>query len=336
MAAAFDLDTFVAARGAGWLRLRALSGRRRLTGSEADELIARYQQASTDLATVQTRAPDADLLRTLSATVALARAAVLGGPPRRRGWPAFGFGVTVAFPLAVYESWRWWCATATINTVVAFAMMFYVETHPERLNRALPSDAVRQLVDHDFADYYSAHPSQSFALQVWTNNALVAALGLILGITLIGTVVVLWQNIVNVGLIGGAMLGAGKAGIFFGLIVPHGLLELTAVFVATGSGLRLGWAWVAPGRRTRSQALAETGRSTVVIAIGLIGVLAVSGAIEGFVTPSGLPTWARIAIGVVAQALFLGYVIGCGRRAARAGESADVSADDRADVVPVA
>lgn len=329
------MDSFLAQRVGSWTRLRQLAGKPRLDAGEVDELIGRYQLASADLVTLQTRAPDADLVGTLSATVAAGRAAVLAAPGRRRGWSALGHGITVAFPLEVYRAWRWWCATAAINIVVAFAIMVYVARHPERLSRALPSDAIRALVQHDFADYYSANPSQSFALQVWTNNVLVSALGLLLGITLIGTVYVLWQNIVNVGLVGGAMISAGKAGVFFGLIAPHGILELTAVFVATGSGLRLGWAWVAPGQRTRGHALAETGRRTVVIALGLVAVLAVSGAIEGFVTPSGLPTWIRIGIGVVAEIAFLAYAMVFGRRAALLGESADVSDDERTDVAPI-
>jgi hypothetical protein len=53
-------------------------------------------------------------------------------------------------------------------------------------------------------------------------------------------------------------------------------------------------------------------------------VLAVSGVIEAFVTPSGLPSWARIGIGAVAEAAFLAYVIVVGRRAQRLGRSADI------------
>lgn len=54
------------------------------------------------------------------------------------------------------------------------------------------------------------------------------------------------------------------------------------------------------------------------MAIGLALVLFVSGVIEGFVTPSGLPTWARIAIGIAAELGFLAYVYILGGRAARA------------------
>jgi hypothetical protein len=65
-------------------------------------------------------------------------------------------------------------------------------------------------------------------------------------------------------------------------------------------------------------------------------VLFVSGGIEGFVTPSGLPTWARILIGVVAEALFFAYVFVVGRRAARAGVTGDVDVTQQGDVAPVA
>jgi hypothetical protein len=54
-------------------------------------------------------------------------------------------------------------------------------------------------------------------------------------------------------------------------------------------------------------------------------VLAASGAIEAFVTPSSLPAWARIGIGAVAEAGFLAYVILAGRRARRLGLSADMA-----------
>jgi hypothetical protein len=83
-------------------------------------------------------------------------------------------------------------------------------------------------------------------------------------------------------------------------------------------------------------ALAQEGRAAVGVAIGLAGVLLASGVIEGFVTPSGLPTWARIGIGVLAEVAFLAYVWTYGRRAAVAGETGDVAETERGDALPVA
>jgi len=121
------------------------------------------------------------------------------------------------------------------------------------------------------------------------------------------------------------MIGHGEAVEFFTLILPHGMLELSAVFLAAAAGLRMGWAVIDPGPRRRVQALAEEGRATVTIVLGLIVVLATSGAIEAFVTPSALPSWARIGIGAVAEAGFLTYVIVAGRRARRLGLSVDMA-----------
>ncbi len=147
---------------------------------------------------------------------------------------------------------------------------------------------------------------------------------------------VLFQNVLNLGVGIGLMGSAGRLDTFLGLLLPHGLLELTAVFVAAGTGLRLGWTVIDPGPRSRRTALAEEGRSALGMALGLAAVLLVSGAVEAFVTPSGLPTWARILIGVLVELAFLGYVYVLGRRAAGMGETGDIAVSDRSAEAPTA
>jgi len=71
------------------------------------------------------------------------------------------------------------------------------------------------------------------------------------------------------------------------------------------------------------------------VALGLVVVLAVSGIVEAFVTPSPLPTWARIGIGVIVEVAFLTYVFTVGRWACRRGATGDVAARDTGDTPPV-
>jgi hypothetical protein len=79
-----------------------------------------------------------------------------------------------------------------------------------------------------------------------------------------------------------------------------------------------------PGSRTRAQALASEGRAVGALALGLAVWLLISGLVEGLITPSGLPAWARLSIGAIVWLAFLTYVFTLGRRAALAGETADV------------
>ncbi|MFI5987861.1 stage II sporulation protein M [Streptomyces sp. NPDC051555] len=333
-----DLDVFVAAHRAEWDRLETLLRRgRRLTGAEVDELVALYQRTSTHLSLIQSSAPDPMLTGRLTQLVARARATVTGA--RRAGWRDVARFFTAGFPAAVYRSRRWWIPTAVLSTALAALIGWWIAVHPEvQATIGAPQD-LREMTrpGGQYETYYSSHPAASFAAQVWTNNAQAVAICLVFGAFLgLPVLWILFQNMLNLGIGIGLMASAGRLDVFLGLILPHGLLELTAVFVAAGTGLRLGWTVIDPGPRTRREALAEQGRSALGMAIGLAAVLFVAGTLEGFVTPSGLPTWARIGIGVVVEALFLLYVYVLGGRAARAGEVGDVEAADQSATLPTA
>ena len=319
-----DVDAFARAHGPTWQRLAVLTAKRRLTGPEVTELVDLYQRTSTHLSMVSSAAPDPVLVGRLTQLVAQSRARVTGSRA-----PVLGEVVTffaAGFPAAVWRARRWWLGAGAGFLLVAIAVGAWVAGNAE-VQAALGSpEAIRQLVEQDFEAYYSSDAAAGFAAQVWTNNAWVSALVLIAGsLFVLPAVYVLAQNAVNVGIVGGLMVANDRGDVFLGLIAPHGLLELTAVFVAAGAGMRLGWQWVDPGPRPRSVALAQEGRAAVAIALGLVVVLFVSGVIEAFVTPSSLPTWARVGIGMLALGTFLAYVGVYGSRAERAGHTGDVS-----------
>ena len=319
-----DLDGFVASRRSAWQRLDDLASQRHLNPVEVDELVDLYQRASTDLSTLRSGAPDPALVSRLSASIARARAAVTGA--HTSTWADVGRFFAVSFPAAAYRAGRWWLMTGVLFTAVVTIVAWWVAANPDVQAAIATPEEVSSLINDDFADYYSAGPAGSFAAQVWTNNALIAAMVLVLGALLcLPAVYILWQNAVNMAGVAGLMAAAGRLDIFFGLITPHGLLELTAVFLAAAVGMRLGWSVIAPGGRPRAVAMAQEGRAAATIAIGLVVVLLVSGLIEAFVTPSGLPTWARIGIGIAAWVGFLTYVVVLGGRAVRAGYIGDVT-----------
>jgi len=329
-----DLDAYVAAHHTHWARLETLVKTRHRTGAEADELLDLYQRVSTHLSVIRSASPDPQAVAYLSSLLARARLASAGR--RTTTWRDAARFFTESFPAALYRSARWWGVTSLACILVAGAAGWWAMDNPGIFTQQMSKEEIEAYVGTDFEGYYSKYAHTEFASQVWINNAWVAARAIALGVLGLPTAYLLLTNSLNVGFAGALMITHDRGPLFFGLILPHGLLELTAIFVAGGVGLRVFWSWIAPGRRTRMQALAAEGRTAIGVALGLVVVLLVSGIIEGFVTPSPLPTWARIGIGVVVEGLFLAYVFVVGRSAARRGVTGDVAERDQGYAVPLA
>ena len=318
-----DIDRFLATNQAAWDRLAALCnkadrGVRRLSTGELDELVRLYQRVSSHLSYARTYFADPALTARLTALVGRANAVVYGSRPR--SLRAFGRFFTTTFPAAVWDARRFVAVSGALVLVPAAVIAVWLAHSPKAVE-ATGSAALRQAyVSHDFADYYRSQPSAQFAAQVQTNNIRVAFMAFAGGVAgCVLTIVVLAENGAGVGQAAGLFAAAGRQPEFWGLILPHGLLELSSVIVAGAAGLRLGWALISPGDRTRADALAAEGRRSVTIVAGLIVTFLVAGTIEGFVTGSALPTAVRVGIGVVVEVAFIGYVVVLGRAAAAGG-----------------
>lgn len=329
-----DIDAYTAAHRGEWSRLAQLSRQSRaLNGAEADELVALYQNVATHLSVVRSAAPDAVVVGNLSSLLATARGAIAG--PRVPAWREILYFFTDGFPAALYRARRWWIGTALVCLVAAFFMGWYIAANPRIQGELASPDLVNGVFrpGGQFETYYTEFSPGSFGFKVWVNNAWVSALALFGGVTLVFPFVAMYMNTANLAIDGGFMAAHGRFGTFLSLVAPHGMLELSAVFVAGGCGIRIAWTLLSPGPRTRGEALGEQGRVLGTMALGLACVLLVSGSIEGFVTGhTAAPV--RLTIGFVAETLFLVYVFYVGRRAAMRGETGDVSRADRADEVP--
>ena len=225
------------------------------------------------------------------------------------------------FPGAVWSSRRFILAATALLFVPAIAMGAWLANSETALDAEIPPEAREIAIEEEFEQYYSSAPAGQFATMVFVNNVRVAILAFGAGMLFcVGTAWVLIENGLLLGRWAGVFLFAGQADRFFGLIVPHGLLELTAVVIAGGAGLRLGWSIISPGDRTRGTAVADEGRRSVTIVLGLVLVFGAAALIEAFVTPSPLDTSARIAVGVVAWLAFLTYIVAKGPAAVARGD----------------
>lgn len=321
-----DTDAFVAVHQSEWDRLAELSDHRRLTAEEADELLRLYERTSTHLSMVQAVDPGGPLAAGLSSRLGRARTQLTGVGENVFVSVAYFFAQTL--PAAFYRL-RW----LTLILGAAFVLVAvwfgqWAATHPD-IDLLASEEMRRQLAEEDFVNYYSEHPSSSFSAQVWTNNAWIAAQMVAFGVTGVWVPFILFINASSIGITAGMMYEQDAGDVFWANILPHGLMELTAIFIAGAAGLRICWAWVAPGQMRRLTSLAREGRRLITVAIGLVIVLLISGLVEGFVTPSPvLPSWAKITIGALVLVAYWAYTLVLGGRAYRAGVTGDVGRYD--------
>ncbi len=323
-----DIDAFSAAHRDQWERLDHLVSRRRLTGAEVDELVSLYRSAARDLSRIRTSTPEPQLIALMSTRVAAARGRVTGvrevGPNDVRRY------VLESVPAALYRL-RWWTLGVTaVELAIAVIVGVWTLRSPEAMSALGSPSELSGYAHEQFESYYSAYRAPDFAALVWTNNARIAAVCVAGGITGLLPAYMLYANAVALGQAGAVMADHGLFGLFLALISPHGLLELTCIFIAGAAGLRLFWTMLAPGPRPRATALAAEGRSLITVAVGLTAALAVAGLIEAFVTPAPVPVpWpVKITVGALALALLWAYTLVLGHRAAASGRTGDLAEED--------
>ena len=93
-------------------------------------------------------------------------------------------------------------------------------------------------------------------------------------------------------------------------------LELTAIVLAGGAGLRVGHSLLSPGRLTRTQALVVAARQSVIIMYGALGMLLIAAAVEAFwSSQTWIPPLMKYSVAAVCWISVLSYLTLQGRRA---------------------
>jgi uncharacterized membrane protein SpoIIM required for sporulation len=319
-----SLDRWLQDRRPAWQRMEAIvdrlyrRGPRRTPAQDVAELTELYQAACADLARLRAWDADPAILGPLNRLVTRAHGQIYRGGPRRTLGLSWFF--LVRYPRLFRETWRFTLASLLVAATSALMAYSAVQSSPQVVADILGGAEEEFYGEKSVADIrqrFGHEGNPLLSSVVITNNIRVALGAFALGITYgIGTVYVLLVNGAMLGGIAGAFAKSGIAGPFWMVILPHGALELSAVVIAGGAGLLLGYGLWAPGQRTRRRALREEAVRAVQLAAGLIPAFAVAGIFEGFVTPSqAIPEPLKVLFGVAAAAVFWLYLLVGGRKA---------------------
>ena len=232
--------------------------------------------------------------------------------------------ITSDFPRIVREEWKVLLLSCLLFVGPGLAADAAIHARPELVYTILGPSMPAQLeamYDPSSEHFLQERPSDSdllmFGFYIRNNIGIgfrTFASGLLLGI---GAAFLLFFNGLVLGGAAGHIDQVGFGSTFYPFVIGHGAFELTAIVLAGVAGMKLGVTVLAPGRRSRIQALVEEGRRAVKIVYGFTGMLVIAAFLEAFWSSSShIPASVKIAVGGVLWLFVITYFTLAGRRRA--------------------
>lgn len=308
-------EAFVSKNTVSWDALDAYNrhiakvGVRNLSHSETKEFARLFRLASHHLAYARTHYPKSNAVPQLNKLVAVSHnyMFVRQGRGIADVWGYF----SRTFPAMVRETWVYWGIATILFFIGVFFAGFYIYSNPSRLNEIMPA-AFASFAEGEVPDWgdggIDVHYTL-FAASVTTNNIAVSfnaiAGGLLLGL---GSVFILVYN----GLIVGGLFGffyqvGANMLIAYALVLPHGIIELMAIFLCGGCGLMIAKGMLVPGNFTRRHSLVVQFKRVAAMIPGIVIMLVVAGIIEGYFTPLPIHPWLKIAFAALTGVAMVAY-----------------------------
>lgn len=309
-------DHFIEKHRHQWQELEGLAaqiekhGLRRLGPVNAQRFLQGFRNASHDLAYARTHYPESDLTQYLNSLIGSCQSHVYA--VQKTSPAAMVRYLRHDYPqlLRQYKGFILGaCAVFMAGAFIGFGMVWH---SAENAVYFLPAGMLDAIRENEMGTGEWNYPLMSG--MIMTNNIGIALKAFVMGITLgIGTLYILFFNGALLGALTAAVYAYGAPLTYWSLILPHGILELTAIFIAGASGLILARGILLPGELARSHSIIQGAQQAISLVFGVAVMLAAAGLIEGFFTPLPLGPWVKLGFAGV-TAVLLGVYFRLGAR----------------------
>jgi uncharacterized membrane protein SpoIIM required for sporulation len=301
-------------RKPNWLRLEELLVRTKGRGVNAldhkdlQELGLLYRQTASDLAIAREDITSSQLAAYLNSLLGRAHNLIyMGNKPKVAGIVRF---YSETYPRIFRELWPQTLLAFAIFAVTGVAAFLLTMRDPTFAHRLLGTRMMETIEKREMWTHSIVTVKPLAASAIMTNNLSVAFATFAFGITAgIGTVWMMVLNGLMIGVIGAATWQAGMAGQLWTFVIPHGVLELPAIFIAGGAGFEIARGMLFPGLLPRRESLARAGGRAAQLLLGTIPMLIVAGVIEGFLSPSETAAPLKLLFGTVMFAALVTYLM---------------------------
>ncbi|HEV3511561.1 MAG TPA: stage II sporulation protein M [Candidatus Sulfotelmatobacter sp.] len=309
-----------------WSKLESLlnqsdrGGLKSLSRSDLQELSLLYRQTAADLAAIREDRGSVHFARYVNQLLVRAHNTIYSGH-RASPMAALSF-FRDSYPAAFRRNLRH-CALATLVFAIAGlvgAVLTY--QNPDFKVKVLGPQMVETIDKHQMWTHSIVGIKPLASSAIMTNNMSVGFTTFALGITAgLGTIYMMTFNGLLIGVIGMACWLSGMSLQLWSFVAPHGVLELPAIFIAGGAGLRIAQGLLFPGVLARRESLARAGSEAVQLLLGTIPILIVAGLIEAFVSPTGLAIPLKFCLAGAMFVLLCVYLFGTARKRVTTGSA---------------
>ena len=312
-----NVRRWIARREPNWKRLDGLlqqaekQGIKTLSATEIKDLASLYRSVSADLARARTNKVGNVLTQELQRLTSRGYNQIYQGSQRQE-WQQVKDFVLWGFPKVVRDTWVYIAIATGIFFLTALIAWWYAWQDPTFIALTVPENII-SIVEEDgelwMGSIVGIEPLASSSITI--NNLKVSFAAIAGGIFAgLGTIFIMANNGIHIGAIATLVGKNNLAYPFWAFVLPHGSLELPAIFLAGGAGLLIGKALVFPGEYTRIDALKLNGIKAAQLLFGIVPMLLIAGAIEGFFSPSPIiPSPIKYLVGTGLFCLFILYCL---------------------------
>src|SRR5579862_544489 len=306
---------FAARKRADWERLSRIlklansaKGVRALGREELRALAPLYRRASSDLAYVRAHAVSDDLILHLNDLVGRAHALLYSAETSRApARVAFDFYL-YEFPALLQRRAGYFLAAFVMTAVGGLFAYWLVITQPARLDLFIP-EQLRSSVEVWKSGKVAQDPSAAMAGYLMQHNLTVGLLAFASGVVVcLPTAYLMFVNGATLGALAALMTQIHRHDTLWPGILPHGIAELTAIFICGAAGLRIGGAVLAPGAYRRADAFVLAGREAICLVLGTIPLFVFAGLVEGLFSHLNLPPALRLAFAAMNGLFWAAYL----------------------------
>jgi uncharacterized membrane protein SpoIIM required for sporulation len=315
---AIDERAFINQKRTTWEQLSIIvertknGGLKQLSKEELPALGSLYRRAAADLAYARAQEANPNLVLYLNELVGNAHGVIYAEETGGWGriWRFLGYGL----PAVLRKRMPFILASFLLSILGAMVAYSIVHQNPANVGMFLPEefkssfDAWKNgFADHGDVSVGEGSLTSSFLM---THNTQVGIMAFATGITFLLPLYFMFQNGTVMGALIAVVQPTGHLSSMWAGILPHGICELSAIFICGGAGFCIAWALIAPGRLSRGDALIANGRDACKMMVGTIPLFIIAGILEGNVSHSSLPHWVKFSLAGFQFAALLFYIYG--------------------------